>query len=327
MRVCVGVLGLGMYCTGSYLFMKTSDRPTVHIIGFPMDLGADRRGVDMGPSALRIADIDNRLRRLGYKVQDEGDVSVNRQEVLALDHPKLKYLGQIAESCENLARSVKRVMDSDGFPLVLGGDHSMSIGTIAGLAAHCKEQNKRLGVIWIDAHSDINTGETSPSGNIHGMPVAVSIGVGVPELTNVGGEFRKLEPENVVMIGLRSVDLGEKQIIRERNIKAYTMTQVDKLRIDQVVEEAIEYLRDRVDHIHVSFDLDSVDPSIAPGVGTPVPGGLTYREAHLAMEIIAERGALSSLEVAEVNPILDTKNESALFAAELVASAMGKRIL
>ncbi|MCB0712233.1 MAG: arginase [Ignavibacteriae bacterium] len=307
--------------------MNTPDRPPVHIIGFPMDLGADRRGVDMGPSALRIAEIDNRIRRLGYEVYDEGDVPVSRQEVLTLENPKLKYLGQIADSCDNLAKSVKRVLDEGGFPLVLGGDHSMSIGTIAGVAAHCREEGKRLGVIWIDAHSDINTGDTSPTGNIHGMPVAVSIGVGVPELTNVGGEFRKLEPENIVMIGLRSVDLGEKQIIREKNIKTYTMTQVDKLRIDQVVEESIEYLRDRVDHIHVSFDLDSVDPTIVPGVGTPVPGGLTYREAHLAMEIIAERGALSSLEVAEVNPILDTKNQSALFAAELVASAMGKRIL
>lgn len=304
-----------------------SQRHPVHIIGFPMDLGADRRGVDMGPSALRIADIDNRIRRLGYEVHDEGDVSVSRQEVLKVDHPKLKYLPQIAESCGNLARSVKRVLDNGGFPLVLGGDHSMSIGTIAGLAGHCRENGKRLGVIWIDAHADINTSETSPSGNIHGMPVAVSIGLGASELRTVGGDFRKLEPENIVMIGLRSVDLGEKQVIREKNISAYTMTDVDKLRIDKVVEQALDYLQERADHIHVSFDLDSVDPTIAPGVGTPVPGGLTYREAHLAMEIIAERGALSSLEVAEVNPILDRKNKSAKFAAELVASAMGKRIL
>ncbi len=307
--------------------MTIPDRPPVHVIGFPMDLGADRRGVDMGPSALRIAGIDNRIRRLGYEVHDEGDVPVSRQEVLTIGNPNLKYLGQIAESCDNLARSVKRVLDQGGFPLVLGGDHSMSIGTIAGIAGHCREQNKRLGVIWIDAHADINTADTSPSGNIHGMPVAVSIGIGARELTGVGGEFKKLEPENIVMIGLRSVDFGEKQIIREKNITSYTMTDIDKLRIDRVVEEALEYLGDRVDHIHVSFDLDSVDPSIVPGVGTPVPGGLTYREAHLAMEIIAERGALSSLEVAEVNPILDTKNQSAVFAAELVASVMGKRIL
>lgn len=292
-----------------------------------MDLGADRRGVDMGPSALRIAEIDNRIRRLGYQVYDEGDVPVSRQEVLKVENPTLKYLPQIAESCENLARTVKRVLDQDGFPLILGGDHSMSIGTIAGLAGHCREQGKRLGVIWIDAHSDINTSDTSPSGNIHGMPVAVSIGLGTPELTSVGGDFRKLEPENIVMVGLRSVDLGEKQIIHERKIRAYTMTDVDRLRIDKIVEESLDYLQERVDHIHVSFDLDSIDPSLAPGVGTPVPGGLTYREAHLAMEIIAERGALSSLEVAEVNPILDVKNQSALFAAELVASVMGKRIL
>ena len=303
------------------------DRPPVHLIGFPMDLGADRRGVDMGPSALRIAEIDNRIRRLGYEVFDEGDVPVSRQEVLKVENQKLKYLPQIAESCDNLARTVKRVLDNDGFPLILGGDHSMSIGTIAGLAGHCREQGKRLGVIWIDAHSDINTSDTSPSGNIHGMPVAVSIGMGATELTSVGGDFRKLDPENIVMIGLRSVDLGEKQIIHERNMRAYTMTDVDRLRIDTIVEESLDYLQERVDHIHVSFDLDSIDPSLAPGVGTPVPGGLTYREAHLAMEIIAERGALSSLEVAEVNPILDVKNQSAQFAAELVASVMGKRIL
>ena len=307
--------------------MHESRRPSVHIIGFPMDLGADRRGVDMGPSALRIAEIDNRIRRLGYKVYDEGDVPVSRQEVLKVENQHLKYLPQIAESCENLARTVKRVLDEDGFPLILGGDHSMSIGTIAGLAGHCREQGKRLGVIWIDAHSDINTSDTSPSGNIHGMPVAVSIGVGASELTSVGGDFQKLEPENIAMIGLRSVDLGEKQMIHDRSIRAYTMTDIDRLRIDKIVEESLDYLQERADHIHVSFDLDSIDPSLAPGVGTPVPGGLTYREAHLAMEIIAERGALSSLEVAEVNPILDVKNQSARFAAELVASVMGKRIL
>lgn len=304
-----------------------SSRPPIHLIGFPMDLGADRRGVDMGPSALRIADIDNRLRKLGYLVHDEGDVPVSRQEVLKVDNPHLKYLPQIAESCNNLARTVKRVLDEGGFPLVLGGDHSMSIGTIAGIAGHCREHGKTLGVIWIDAHSDINTGETSPTGNIHGMPVAVSIGLGVDELCNVGGEFRKLEPENIVMIGLRSVDLGEKQIIRDKGIKAYTMAEIDRERIAVVIDETIAYLKERVDHIHVSFDLDSIDPAIAPGVGTPVPGGLTYREAHFLMETIAERGGLSSLEVAEVNPILDSVNKSSRLAAELVASAMGKRIL
>lgn len=306
---------------------KSRKRPAVHLIGFPMDLGADRRGVDMGPSALRIADIDEKLRALGYHIEDEGDIDIQVPEVLKIRDPHLKYLPEIAAACEKLARKVRRVLKAGAFPLVLGGDHSMAIGTIAGVAGYCRDEEKRLGVIWIDAHSDINLPNTSPTGNIHGMPVATSIGIGASELTNVGGKFRKLDPANIVMIGLRSVDEGERKLIRDNGVRAYTMTDIDRLGIHRVMEETLSYLRERADHIHVSFDLDSVDPSIALGVGTPVPGGLTYREAHLIMEMIAEVGALSSLEVAEVNPILDTMNRSAQFAADLVASAMGKRIL
>ncbi len=306
---------------------KKKRKPEIHLIGFPMDLGADRRGVDMGPSALRIADIDKRLRRLRYKVVDEGDIEIQRSEVLSIEDKRLKYMPEIAAACDTLAGKVKRVLSEGGFPLVLGGDHSMAIGSIAGAAGYCREAGKRLGVIWIDAHSDINTHDTSPSGNIHGMPVAASLGFGPSQLTGVGGDFQKLEAEHIVMIGLRSVDEGEKKIIHEKGIRAYTMTEIDRLGMHHVIQTTIDYLQDRCDHIHLSFDLDSVDPSIAQGVGTPVPGGLTYREAHLAMEIIAERGALDSLEVAEVNPILDNVNKSAQFAAELVASAMGKRIL
>jgi arginase len=302
-------------------------RPAVHLIGFPMDLGADRRGVDMGPSALRIADIDEKLRALGYTIEDEGDLEIAVPEVLAIHDPHLKYLPEITKACDKLARKVKRVLKDGAFPLVLGGDHSMAIGTIAGIAGYCRDVKKRLGVIWIDAHSDINIPATSPSGNIHGMPVAASIGIGAPELAAVGGNFRKLDPTNVVMIGLRSVDEGERALIREHGITAYTMADIDRHGLYKVMEQTLDYLQARTDHIHVSFDLDSVDPSIARGVGTPVPGGLTYREAHLIMEMIAERGALGSLEVAEVNPILDNMNKGALFAADLVASAMGKRIL
>jgi arginase len=302
-------------------------KPTVHLIGFPMDLGADRRGVDMGPSALRIADIDEKLIALGYKVVDEGDIEVQVPEVLKIQNPRLKYLPEITVACEKLARKVKRVLKEGNFPLVLGGDHSMAIGTIAGVSGYCRDNGLRPGVIWIDAHSDINIPATSPSGNIHGMPVAASIGLGAPELAAVGGSFQKLNPENIVMIGLRSVDEGERKIIREKGIKAYTMTDVDRLGVHNVMAETLEYLRTRADHVHVSFDLDSVDPTIASGVGTPVPGGLTYREAHLLMEMIAESGVLHSLEVAEVNPILDNVNLSAIFASDLVASAMGKRIL
>lgn len=292
-----------------------------------MDLGADRRGVDMGPSALRIAGIAARLRGLGYEVVDEGDVRISRPEVLTVEHSSLKYLNEIAESCSNLASRVASVMADGSFPLVLGGDHSMSIGTIAGLAIHCREQGKKLGLLWIDAHADMNTADSSPSGNIHGMPVAVSFGLGDEKLTSVGGAFRKVDPENIVMIGLRSVDLGEKQLIREKSIRSYTMHEIDRLHIHTVINDSLDYLMARCDHIHVSFDLDSIDPEIVPGVGTPVPGGLTWREAHYLMETIAERGALGSLEIAEVNPILDDKNRSARVAADLVSSAMGKRIL
>ncbi len=302
-------------------------KPTVNLIGFPMDLGADRRGVDMGPSALRIANIDEKLMALGYQVCDEGDIEIKMPEVLKISNPKLKYLTEIQSACEKLAKKVKRVLTEGNFPLVLGGDHSMAIGTVAGVSAYCRAAKKRLGVIWIDAHSDINTPSTSPSGNIHGMPVAAAIGVGPVELQNIGGTFQKLDPHNIVMIGLRSVDEGERKLIREKGIRAYTMTDIDQLGIFNVVNETLDYLQGVADHIHVSFDLDSVDPTYASGVGTPVPGGLTYREAHMIMEMIAARGALSSLEVAEVNPILDNMNSSAQLAAELVASAMGKRIL
>lgn len=302
-------------------------KPTIHLVGFPMDLGADRRGVDMGPSALRIAEIDDKLVALGYKLVDEGDIEIQVPEVLKIDDPRLKYLPEISVACGKLSRKVKRVLKEGNFPLVLGGDHSMAIGTISGVAGYCRDEKLRMGVIWIDAHSDINIPGTSPSGNIHGMPVAALIGMGPPELASVGGSFPKLDPQNIVMIGLRSVDEGERAIIREKGILTYTMSDIDRLGIHAVMQETLSCLSERADHIHISFDLDSVDPSIASGVGTPVPGGLTYREAHLIMELIAERGALGSLEVAEVNPILDTMNRSAQFAAGLVASAMGKRIL
>jgi len=292
-----------------------------------MDLGADRRGVDMGPSALRIAGIDDRIAALGYTIVDEGDISVEVPEVLKIADPHLKYLPEIARACEKLSRKVRSVLRDGSFPLVLGGDHSMAIGTIAGVAGWCREAKRRLGVLWIDAHSDINIPGTSPSGNIHGMPVAASIGLGAPELTGVGGRFQKLDPTNIVMIGLRSVDSGERHLIRERGIRTYTMTDIDRLGMHTVMQESLHYLSERCDHLHVSFDLDSVDPSIATGVGTPVPGGLTYREAHLVMEMIAEAGVLGSLEVAEVNPILDTMNYSAQLASDLVASAFGKNIL
>jgi arginase len=288
---------------------------TVRIIGFPMDLGAGRRGVDMGPSALRIAGVGDKLAALGYNVIDAGDINIHNPEVVKVQDPKLRYLTEIASACSDLAHVVESSLDRDEFPIVLGGDHSMAIGTIAGIANHCKKHKKRFGVIWIDAHADINTPETSPSGNIH------------PELTKVGGDFTTLAPHQISMIGLRSLDPGEVKLIKKLKIEAYTMTDLDKYGVHRIIAKVLSSMRAKVDHLHVSFDLDSVDPSVASGVGTPVPGGLSYREAHLIMEAIADTGYMSSLEIAEVNPILDTRNAGAEFAADLIASSMGKRIL
>ncbi len=292
-----------------------------------MDLGAGRRGVDMGPSALRIAGVTEKLRQLGYEVIDEGDIQIKTQEVQRIRNPRLKYLPEIARAVAQLAAKVERIVDEGGFPLSIGGDHSMAIGSISGVAAHCRRANKRLGVIWVDAHSDINTPDTSPSGNIHGMPLSSLLGIGAPELTGIGGEFPKLQSGNIALVGVRSIDDGERALIKQLGVSTYTMTDVDKFGAHDVIRRALRDLHEQVDHIHVSFDLDSVDPSVAPGVGTPVPGGFSYREAHLIMEVIADSGYMNSLDIAELNPILDDRNRTAEFAAELIASCMGKRIL
>ena len=299
----------------------------IDIIGFPMDLGADRRGVDMGASALRIAGIKNKLTVLGYSVSDLGDIFIRNQEIQKIKNPKLKYLDEIAKTCTLLAKRVEKSLDNNRFPLCLGGDHSMAIGSIAGISAHCKKNKKEPGLIWIDAHADMNTEETSPSGNIHGMSVAAAIGLGDYKLTNISGFSPKIKAENCVLIGIRSLDPLERVAIKKSGMTVYTMTDIDRKGINFIITKALKELTKRVQHIHVSFDLDSVDPAFAPGVGTPVPGGLNYRETHLIMETIAECGCMSSMEVAEVNPILDSKNKSAEFTVELIASSMGLRIL
>ncbi|QOJ28149.1 MAG: arginase [Ignavibacteriales bacterium] len=307
--------------------MKRPQSKIIDLIGFPMDLGAGRRGVDMGPSALRYALLDEKLENLGYTVNDLGDIDILNIEEQALENPKLKYLAEILKTCEILAREVESILDKDHFPLIIGGDHSMGLGTVAGISAHCRKKNKKLGVIWIDAHTDMNTDQTSPSGNIHGMPLAASLGIGHPSLTEFYGFSPKLKPEHCVVIGARSIDFEERENIRKAGIQVYTMTDVDKLGIHRVINRVLDLFDKNVDHIHVSFDCDSLDPSVAPGVGTPVPGGLSYREAHLLMESIADCGCMSSLEISEVNPILDTRNQSAEVMVELVASSMGMRIL
>lgn len=307
--------------------MKSVLSKTVEIIGFPMDLGSGRRGVDMGPSALRIAHLSEKLEALGYKVLDQGDISIQIIEKQKVGNTKLKYLKEILKTNEVLAKRVNKILDNNNFPLILGGDHSMAIGTIAGIANHCKKNNKRLGVIWIDAHADMNTPETTPSGNIHGMPLAIALGLGDERLTNLFSFSPKVDPKNVVIIGARSIDLFERNNIQDLNVQVYTMTDVDKIGIHRIISRVLKQFKSNVDHIHVSFDVDSVEPTVVPGVGTPVPGGLSYREAHLLMETIADCGCMSSLEITEVNPILDNKNSTAEFTVELVASSMGQRIL
>ncbi len=307
--------------------MKNKHNKRINLIGFPMDLGADRRGVDMGPSALRIANLVEKLEHLGYKVIDDGDLVIQIKEKQKIRNTKLKYLDEILKTSKKLAEKVEKVMDKGNFPLCLGGDHSMALGTIAGLAAHCKKNNLKLGVIWIDAHADMNTDKTTPSGNIHGMPLAASLGIGNEKLVNLYGIAPKVKPENCAIIGARSIDQLEREIIKKVNIPVFTMSDIDKLGIHRIITRVLKHFKENVDHIHISFDLDSVDPSVAPGVGTPVQGGLSYRETHLLMEAIAECGCMSSLEVTEVNPILDNKNQSAIFAADVVASSMGQRIL
>ncbi len=298
----------------------------IHIIGVPMDLGGGRRGVDMGPSAIRIAGLGDRLRELGHKVIDEGDLTIKTQEEQQIRDQKTKYLPEIARAVRVLAKKVETIVAHGHFPLVLGGDHSIAIGTVSGIASFCKRKRKKLGLLWIDAHGDINTPHTSPSGNIHGMPLAVLLGLGPHELTSIGGSFQKLDSQSAAIIGLRSLDERERVNVRKTKVSVFTMEEIDKYGVHRVMKKALGKIG-KVDFLHVSFDLDSVDPVYAPGVGTPVKGGLDYREAHLIMELLAESKQLTSLELVEVNPILDEHNKSAEFAVELVQSAFGKKII
>jgi arginase len=299
----------------------------VHVLGVPMDLGSGRRGVDMGPSAIRIAGVANRLGELGHKVVDEGDIAIKNVEELKVGNERARYLSEIARASALLARKVDRIMDRGHFPLVLGGDHSIAVGTLSGIAAAAQRQGKKVGLLWIDAHGDINTPETSPSGNIHGMPLAALLGYGPQELTAVAGDFPKVAPENVALVGIRSLDAGEKSRLKQTGVQVHTMADIDRHGVHKIMEKALARVTKGAGYVHVSFDLDAVDPTVAPGVGTPVKGGLDYREAHLIMEVIAEAGVMTSLEMVEVNPILDQGNASAAFAVELVQSAFGKKIL
>jgi len=293
------------------------------IIGMPMDLGQRRRGVDMGPSAIRYAGIVERLKPLFDEVHDLGDIPIGRPEVVVDKESNLRNLDLVAEKSALLAEKVDAAVESGAFPLVLGGDHSIAIGTLAGVSKHYNN----LGVIWYDAHGDLNTAETSPSGNIHGMPLAASIGLGHSKLTDIGGYAPKVKPENVVIIGARALDDGEKDLIKEVGMKVYTMHEIDRMGMAQVMEETINYLKGKTDGVHLSLDLDGLDPNDAPGVGTPVIGGISYRESHLAMEMLEEAKIITSAEFVEVNPILDEKNKTARVAVELMGSLFGEKLL
>jgi arginase len=294
----------------------------VTVIGAALDLGQDRRGVDMGPSAIRYAGLSARLRELGLEVEDLGNVGTAVAEAIDPGDPRARFLAQVKATCEHVAELVERAVRNDSFPLVLGGDHSVALGTLWGLAA----MHGPGGVLWVDAHGDLNTPQTSPSGNVHGMVLAAALGIGGDEFGSERFPLPAVDPTRTALIGVRSLDRGERELLHEQGLAVYTMTDLDQVGVGVVMREALDHVRGGP-FVHLSFDADVVDPKDAPGVGTPVRGGLGYREAHLAMELVSESGLLGSMDVVEVNPILDHGNETAQLAVELVASALGARIL
>ena len=298
----------------------------VSILGVPLDLGQGRRGVDMGPSAIRAAGLGARLRALGVTVEDDGDLNVKLPETHGVEDERARYASAIAETCRDAALVIRKRLAEGWTPLTLGGDHSLAMGALSGAASAIRERGEKLGLIWFDAHADMNTPETSPSGNVHGMPLAYSLGLGTGVLASLAPE-PAVAVRNAVLVGVRDLDAGERDLIERSGLRAITMRQIDERGIRAAVEEALAIARVGTGGFHVSLDLDFVDPREAPGVGTPVRGGATYREAHLAMEMIADSGGMVSMDVVEVNPILDSANQTAELATELALSAMGKRIL
>jgi arginase len=299
----------------------------VHIIGVSLDLGGNRRGVDMGPSAFRIAGLGERLTALGIQVVDAGDLVAPIPETKTMGDPSKKYIRDIARVCERLYKTSLGVLEKGGVPLVLGGDHSLAAGSVAATADYLRRDEKTLGVIWVDAHGDMNTPATSGSGNVHGMPLAALLGSEPAELARIGGFSPKVAVDRTVLIGIRNLDEREKERIRESGVRVFTMKDIDRSGIAVVVEQAIAIAGSGTGGLHVSFDLDVCDPTIAPGVGTPVKGGLDYREAHMVMEMVADSGLLRALDLVEVNPILDDRNMTAILGAELASSALGQKII
>jgi len=299
----------------------------IRVIGVPLDLGQSRRGVDMGPSAVRVAGLEARLEAIGHTVEDGGNVAVAIPEQKKEGAANAKYLREITATCTKTADLVVKTLEAGKVPLVLGGDHSLAAGSVAGVAEFYRRRNQRIGLLWIDAHSDMNTPDTSPSGNVHGMPLAALMGLGPAELGKIFDFSPKVRPENCVLVGIRDVDAYEKRNIRKAGIEVFTMRDIDERGMRAVMEEALRMAGRGTAGYHVSLDMDWIDPEDAPGVGTPVSGGATYREAHLAMEIIADHGRMLSLEIVEVNPGIDEHNQTADLAVELALSAFGKKIL
>jgi arginase len=306
--------------------MTQTKRLAIDLIGVPLDLGAGRRGVDMGPSAFRLTGLAARLGALGHQVEDRGDLRVPIPEGLDPGDTHKRFVGEIAAACRTLADMTAQSVAAGRLPITLGGDHSLAAGSIPGVARALRARGEELAVIWMDAHADMNTPETSPSGNVHGMPLAAVLGIGPAELVAIGGGA-SIRPEHVAMIGLRNLDEHEKSFVRQSGVRAYSMTEIDRRGMGPILDEAISTLVRTTGGIHLSIDLDGLDPEAAPGVGTPVRGGLSYREAHLLCEMVAESGRLVALDVAELNPILDVRNRSAEVGTELILSALGQRIV
>jgi len=292
-----------------------------------MDLGQSRRGVDMGPSALRVAGLQARIKHLGHTVEDIGNLEVKQPEEMRVGEKRAKYLQEIAETCADISKNVQKSLEEGFLPLILGGDHSIAAGVAAGVASHFRKDKKQIGYIWLDAHGDMNTPESSPSGNVHGMPLAAIMGYGADELVNLGGFKPKAEPANIVIVGARDLDAQERKIVKKSGIHVFTMRDIDERGMREVMADALKYATDDTDGVAVSLDMDFVDPTDAPGVGTPVRGGATYREAHLAMEMIADSETMASLDVVEINPVIDEHNRTALLGVELVLSGLGQKIL
>lgn len=300
---------------------------SLRIIGVPLDLGQTRRGVDMGPSAIRAAELQKRLRLLDFRVEDVGNIAVAIPETQRFGDRRNRYLGEIAAVCRETAEKVRLALAAGRIPLVLGGDHSIAIGTVAGLSHYYSRRPKSFGLIWLDAHADINTPETSPSGNVHGMPLACCVGIGPTDLSGLGGTVPMIDPARVALVGVRSVDENEKANLDRSGVRVFSMRDIDERGMRRVMDDAIEVASGRGGPFHVSLDMDFVDPGEAPGVGTPVRGGASYREAHLALEMIADSKKMCSMEIVEVNPILDVGNRTGSLAVELALSAFGKRIV